>query len=342
MTKKEEKVSLFLAQTAKTVDPVIRKLLSFYVGKKFQDIIEYQINTGGKRIRPALAIASANLFGGKIKDVLYLAAGLEILHNYSLIIDDIIDNSTLRRGKPTVWAKFGRSIAQCIGIDWGAAIFQAANRSLCPVKISEIFAKTLKILVEGEISDVLFEQSGREDEPYIVKNRYRNVSEKNYLEMIGKKTAVLFQSCCEMGAISAGAKEKQIKTLKSYGFNLGVAFQIKDDILDIFGKEKKFGKEIGKDIREGKMGNAVISFACQEFSQKDKKEFSLIIRKNVISEKDIGRAIELIKKTKAEERAISYGERFVKKAKVNLSLLPQNEWNESLADICDLIMERGN
>jgi geranylgeranyl diphosphate synthase type I len=133
MTKKEENVGSFLAQTAKIVDPIIRKLLGLYIDKKYQDIIEYQINTGGKRIRPALFIASAKLFGGKTRDILYPAAGLEILHNYSLIIDDIIDNSVLRRGKPTAWAKFGRSIAQCIGIDWGAAIFQAANRSSYPV-----------------------------------------------------------------------------------------------------------------------------------------------------------------------------------------------------------------
>ncbi|MFA4998440.1 MAG: polyprenyl synthetase family protein [Candidatus Paceibacterota bacterium] len=342
MAKKEKKVGLFLAQTAKIVDPIINRLLNLCVGKKFQGMVKYQINTGGKRIRPALAIASAKLFGGKTRDVLYPAAGLEILHNYSLIIDDIIDNSFLRRGKPTVWAKFGRSIAQCIGIDFGAAIFQAANRSRYPVKTSEILAKTLKILVEGEISDILFEQSGRKDEPYVVKNRYRNVSEKRYLEMVGKKTASLFQSCCEIGAVSAGAKEKQIKALKNYGFNLGVAFQVKDDILDIFGEGQKFGKKIGKDIQEGKMANAIICFAYQEFSQKEKKEFSQIIRKGVISDRDIRRAIILIKKTKAREKAINYGERFIEKAKANLSLLPKNSWNRALVDLCDIVIEREN
>jgi len=332
----------FLAQTAKVVDPVIKRLLSLYVDKRFQEIVRYQVDTGGKRIRPALAMASTKLFGGKIKDALYPAAGLEILHNYSLIIDDIIDNSVLRRSKPTVWAKFGRSIAQCVGINFGAAIFQAANRSRYPVKMSEIFAKTLKILVEGEISDILFEQSGREDEPYVVKNRYRNVSGKKYLEMVGKKTASLFQSCCEIGAVSAGARGKQIRALKNYGFNLGVAFQIKDDILDIFGERKIFGKKIGKDIQEGKMGNAVIYFAYQEFSQKEKEEFSQIIRKGRISGKDIRRAIKLIKQTKAREKAVNYGEGFIKKARTSLRFLPKNKWGRTLADLCDLVSEREN
>ena len=319
MAKKGEKTSLFLVQTVKIIDPVIKRLLGLYVGKKFQDVVKYQINTGGKRIRLALAMASAKLFGGETRDILYPAAGLEILHNYSLIIDDIIDNSVLRRGKPTVWAKFGRSIAQCIGIDFGAAIFQAANRSRYSVRISEIFAKTLKVLVEGEISDILFEQSGRKDEPYVIKNRYRNVSEKKYLGMVSKKTASLFQSCCEIGAISAGAKEKQIKALKNYGFNLGVAFQIKDDILDIFGERQKFGKKIGKDIQEGKMGNAIICFAYQEFSQKEKKEISQIIRKNVVSDRDIRRAIILIKKTKAKKKLLIMGRGLLKKLELILS-----------------------
>ncbi len=342
MAKKEKRVSLFLAQTAKRIDPIINRLLGLYVGKRLQGVIRYQIDTGGKRIRPALAVASAKLFGGKTGGVLYPAAGLEILHNYSLIIDDIIDNSVLRRGKPTVWAKFGRSIAQCIGIDFGAAIFQAANRSRFPVEISEIFAKTLKILVEGEISDILFEQSGREDEPYVVKNRFKSISGGKYLEVVGKKTASLFRSCCEIGAISAGAKEWQVKALKNYGFNLGVAFQIKDDILDIFGEGQIFGKKIGKDIQEGKMGNAIIYFAHQEFSQRERKEFSRIIRRDVISSKDVRRAMALIKRTKAKEKAINYGGMFIKKARASLKGLPKNRWNKLLADLCDMIVEREN
>ena len=116
----ENELNLVLAKFRKIVDPVIKRVLISGVDKKFHDIVSYQISTGGKRLRPALAIISCLALGGKIKDVLYPAAGLEILHNYTLIIDDMIDNDQERRGKPTLWSKFGESIAQCVGIDYGS------------------------------------------------------------------------------------------------------------------------------------------------------------------------------------------------------------------------------
>ena len=175
--KAKKELDLFLKKTAKTIDPVIQELLESYTDKKFHELINYQISTGGKRFRPALTIISSKLFGGKIKNVLYPAASLEILHNCTLIVDDIIDHSELRRRKPTTWFKFGKSIAECMGLDYLAAAFEGANRSKEPAVISEIFARTLKTIMDGEIYDILFEQWGRKDEPYIVKNRYREITE---------------------------------------------------------------------------------------------------------------------------------------------------------------------
>ncbi|HDM31846.1 MAG TPA: polyprenyl synthetase family protein, partial [bacterium] len=243
---------------SKMVEKPMKEILGSFLERKFQKLAFYQISTGGKRLRPALSILSCQLLGGKIKDVLYPAAGIEILHNYTLIVDDIIDHSFLRRNQPTLWFKFGTSMAECLGMIYAASIFQAAQRSKFPSKINEIFALTLKKITQGEILDILFERAGRENEPYIFENRYFEISEKDYLKMVSQKTAALFEAACQVGGVSANGKKKEIQALRNYGFNLGIAFQIRDDFLDIFGEEKKFGKKIGKDIEERKGGNLLI------------------------------------------------------------------------------------
>jgi isopentenyl-diphosphate delta-isomerase type 1 len=339
---KKEKLNLALDRFSKIVDPTIKRILTTFVDKKFQQIVKYPVSTGGKRLRPALAIMSCLMLGGKLKDILYPAAGLEILHNYTLIADDIIDNSNLRRGKPTCWFKFGDSIAQCIEIAYGAAIFQAAVKSKKPVLISELFAKAIKSVADGEILDILFERGGREKERYVVKNRYRRIKERDYFEMISKKTAFLLQTSCQVGGIVAGAKEKELEALRKYGFNLGLVFQITDDILDIFGKEKEFKKKIGKDIEERKEGNIVILLALKELSPVDKKKFLKIMRKDKIDKKDIKEAMELIKKTNSQEKAHQLGKQFSQKAQNALKPLPKNKWNNILRGLADFILERKN
>ena len=329
-----------LNKCSKLVEPVICDLLNSRIDKKNREIAEYQILTGGKRLRPALAMISCQLLGGKETDALLPAAGLEIIHNYSLIVDDIIDNGTLRREKPTVWAKFGKSIAECVAIDYAAATLQAASLSKEPAKISEIFAKAMKTIVDGEILDILFERQGREGEPYVVENRYEDITEKEYFKMAGKKTAGLLEACCEAGGIVASAKEKQLEALKNYGYNLGIAFQIQDDILDIFGEEKTFGKKIGKDIIETKGGNLVILFALKNLPEKEKGRILEIMKNKKIENGDIKEAIELISQTNSRELAYRSGKKFINKAKKSLDLLPKNEWSEVLVNLADFVMER--
>ncbi len=330
----------FLGKYSKLVEPAILRLLSSFVDKKHQNLVKYQILTGGKRLRPALAIIFCQMLGGKIKDVLPAASGLEILHNYTLIVDDIIDKSRLRRGKPTVWAKFGKSIAQCVGVSYSAAVSQAAAKSKNPARTLEFFSKTLKTIMDGEILDILFEQSGREDEPYIIKNRYKNITEKDYFKMAGKKTASLFKACCEVGGIAAKAKKKQLAALRDYGFNLGIAFQITDDILDIFGKEKEFGKVVGGDIAERKLGNIVMLYALKEFDAQDRKKFLKLLRKEKINESDIKDAVQLIEGTQSRQKALLLAKKFTEKAKNSLKHLPQNNWNRLLRDIADFVVAR--
>ncbi|HMB66184.1 MAG TPA: polyprenyl synthetase family protein, partial [Patescibacteria group bacterium] len=296
--------------------------------------------SGGKRLRPALVLASGKMMGAREKDLLYPATGVEILHNSTLITDDIIDKSEVRRGRPTVWKKFGRSVAECVAMDYAATVFLAANRSPYSQEITEIYSRAFKTIWSGEILDILFEQKGREDEPYIIKNRFKNVSLNSYYKMAGKKTAVLFQGCCEIGGVCARAGEKDLQTLSEYGYNLGMAFQIRDDILDIFGEEKDFGKKIGKDIKERKLGNIVIFYALKNLSPADRKKIFRILEKKEIGEREIKEGIALIKKTPAHDQAFALGKKYITKAKNNLEKLPQNNWNKILLSLTDFVIER--
>ena len=340
MQNEKEEIKNIIEKWTELVDSKIQEILTFSVNKKFHELTNYQIKAGGKRLRPAFLFIACRLLGGNIKDATYPAAGVEILHNYTLIVDDIIDNSEIRRKKPTVWKKYGKDITECIGVIYSASILESAQKSKNPGPISEIFAQTMKVLIEGEIMDILFERFGREEEPFVLKNRYKTISKKDYLLMVRNKTAFLFGACCQIGGICAKGSKKDVETLKKYGTEVGIAFQIRDDILDIFGNEEKFGKEIGKDIKEGKGGNIVNIYALEELKPKDKKEFADILKKEEITEKDVKRSIELIKKTKAKEKSQKMAEYYIKKAKEELKLLPQNKWNKKLHLLADFIIKR--
>ncbi len=337
--KEKEKLEIYLKDIVEKVDPIIKILLELYINKKFYKLIDYQAFTGGKRLRPALTIACGKLLGGKMKDIVYPAAGLEVLHNSTLIVDDIIDHSELRRNKPTLWSKYGKSMAECLGLDYLAVAFEGANRSKKPKETSELFANTLKVIMEGEMMDVLFEQNGREAEAYVTKNRYHKIDKKEYYEMVGKKTAILFQSCCETGGINSEGSKKEIELLKDYGYNFGMAFQIRDDILDIFGDEK-LGKKIGGDIKERKLGNIVLLLAMKELSEKENQKILTIFNKKSMVRDNIEEIINLIKKTNSHEQADCLAQGFAEKAKESLKKLPNNKWNKLLEDLVTLSVHR--
>lgn len=333
---KKKRLDKFIERIKNTVDPAMEELLNHGAGRRFAEAVFYSVQTGGKRLRPALVFLSTSVLGGKEEDVVHLAAATEILHNYTLIIDDIIDNSDIRRGYPTVWKKWGMAFTECVGIHYSASIFRGPLKCPYPSETSLILADALQILVEGEIIDVLQEKRGRDDELFVKQNRYKKIEVEDSLEMMSKKTAELFKACCALGGVCANGKKEEIEHLEEYGFNLGMAFQVRDDILDIFGDEKKFGKKIGKDIEERKDGNIVILFAMQE----TKGELAEILARDSIKDKDIKEAIEIIKKTGARERAIFLCKNYVEKAKDSLYKLPKNEKRDIMEDVVDYLAER--
>ncbi len=330
----------FTNYCTKEVDPLINQLLYSYLGKRFWEVTAHQIKTGGKRLRPVFLLLSCKLLGGDIKEALYPAAAIEITHNYTLIIDDIIDNSKFRRGNLTVWNKFGTSIAECIGVHYSASIFEGALHCNNPLRVCKIMAETIKIVLEGEVLDILQERSGREEQMFIKENRYTEISLVNYIEMVAKKTAKMFQSSCEIGAICANANEKEINKLNDYGLNLGISFQIKDDILDIFGEENKFGKKIGKDIEERKGGNIVVLYALSLLEKGDSRKLKNILIKKKITESDIRKAVSLIKKSKAQEKAEQLAENYINKAVKDLNYFPESSYKNILLEFTNYITKR--
>jgi len=294
-----------------------------------KDIAEYAISTGGKRIRGNLVLLSCEAVGGKQRDALYAYGSIELFHYCTLIVDDIIDKGEIRRGNPTIIKKYGLSGTECVNFVFMSAAVEAANK--CGKPIVEILTRIAKVLSDGEMKDVLFEQYGR-DEPFYNENKFGKITLDDYYDMISKKTAELIKASCEMGAILGEGSKEQIEALKKYGYNLGMAFQLTDDILDIYGDEALFGKKIGKDILEHKLGNIVILLADSE------DLYTILLQDNP----DVEKAIEIINKTDAKKKAEAITKTYLEKAKDSIKDLPETDAKKILIEVVDLILERQN
>lgn len=201
------------------------------------DPLNYFMNLGGKRIRPLLTLMSVEMFGGQIKDAYPSALSIEFFHNFSLIHDDIMDDAPLRRNKETVHEKWNDNIAILSGDVLLVKAYQELQKheSHHLKDLITIFNKTAVDVCEGQQMDMDFETR-------------TDVSVLEYLEMIRLKTSVLLGAALQMGAITADATDSDQRLIYDFGVNLGIAFQIQDDILDLYGDPDKFGKQVGGDI----------------------------------------------------------------------------------------------
>lgn len=199
--------------------------------------IGYAMSQGGKRLRPFLALLGCELFDGNIEDVIPAAIGLEIFHNFTLLHDDIMDNAPIRRGMPTVYKKWGPNTAILSGDTMFVIAYENITRSHAEIlkDILTLFNQTAREVCEGQQLDMDFE-------------RLTNVTITDYLEMIRLKTAVLIAGSLKAGAIAARAPSSCSNKLYEFGINLGLSFQLMDDLLDTYGDEKIFGKKTGIDI----------------------------------------------------------------------------------------------
>jgi len=203
--------------------------------------IKYTLEAGGKRLRPALVLLSTNIFKEDISKAIPAATAIEIFHNFTLLHDDMMDNAVLRRGNPTVHKKYGENTAILSGDAMSILAFRYLGESpaLILPEILSLFTKTSLEVCEGQQYDMEFEERD-------------NVSVEEYIEMIRLKTAVLIACSLKMGSIIGNASDEEANLLYDFGINIGLAFQLQDDWLDVYGDPEVFGKKIGGDIRENK------------------------------------------------------------------------------------------
>lgn len=206
--------------------------------------IDYTLRLGGKRIRPTMLLMANALFGGDEKQVHNAALGIETFHNFTLLHDDLMDRSPLRRGQPTVYTKWNENTAILSGDTMFALAWRFFLRQPSPSlqEILQCFNETAIEVCEGQQKDMNFERMG-----------LANVSIGDYMDMIRQKTAVLLAGALKIGALYAGAPDNEVERLYAFGIHLGLAFQMQDDLLDGYGDTAVFGKKTGQDIRDNKI-----------------------------------------------------------------------------------------
>lgn len=221
-------------EICRTIEEALARLTFDQPPRSLFDPITYTLSLGGKRIRPALALMACDLFGGKNEDVLQPALGLEVFHNFTLLHDDLMDEADRRRDKPTVHKLWNPNVAILSGDAMLICAYQLVAKANDKA-ILELFSRTALEICAGQQYDMEFESRS-------------DVTEEEYLEMIRLKTAVLLACALKVGAMIGGASAADADALYDYGIHIGLAFQLQDDLLDVYGDPKTFGKNIGGDI----------------------------------------------------------------------------------------------
>ena len=247
--------------------------------------IDYTLRLGGKRIRPTLLLAANGLFGGNEEQVRDAALGIETFHNFTLLHDDLMDRSPLRRGQPTVYTKWGDNAAILSGDTMFALAWRYFLRQPSPrlQEILQCFNETAIEVCEGQQKDMNFENMTLDQ-----------VSLADYMDMIRQKTAVLLAGALKIGALYAGAPQSETTKLYDFGIHTGLAFQIQDDLLDGYGDTAVFGKKTGQDIRDNKKSYLPLA-ALKLGSAEQKKELAALFsaKDNMDEDKKVRRVLEL-------------------------------------------------
>lgn len=291
-----------------------------------QQVVNNFLSTKGKQIRPILVILSGKFFGEITDDVLYAGAAIELLHNASLIHDDVIDESKERRGVPTINHIWDNHIAVLMGDFFVSGALFCAQKTH-DFRIISTMGKLGRELSLGEIEQ-------------IDNARSHNMDEQTYLGVIRRKTASLFRSCVEVGGYAAKAPEKDLKNLMEYAELLGICFQIRDDIFDYF-DDKELGKPTGNDLREGKMTLPLI-YALSRTDATRHAEMVELSHKKQLTTDDINTLIEFAKAEGGIEYSYATMERFQAEAEKIISQYPESESISAFRRIFEYIIERRN
>ncbi|MBO8136836.1 MAG: polyprenyl synthetase family protein [Desulfotomaculum sp.] len=282
------------------------------------------LNAGGKRLRPAFALLSGKFYNYQLKSVLPLAVALELIHMATLVHDDVVDSALTRRGKPTVKAKWGNRISMHTGdLLFAKSLLMISKYEDKPL-VSKVLSKTSVKMCEGEIQQI--SSAYKSDQ-----------SIKDYLYRVQRKTALLIAASCQLGAVVCGAPREIYMRLRRYGYQIGIAFQVIDDILDMTADQVKLGKPIGGDLRQGIITLPVI-FALKNSSNREL--LVKLVEKRDKTEEEVRKAIELIRDCGGIKYSNNVVDRYINKAKKELENLPDIPAKRILVKIADFVKYR--
>ena len=291
--------------------------------KELYDATRHLHVAGGKRVRPLLCLLACDSVGSEPKSIIKSAIAVELIHTFTLVHDDMMDKDEVRRGVPSVHTLYGESTAILAGDLLFAKAFE-----VCDQRVTTILAKASVEICEGQQMDISFE-------------RKEYIPEAQYLEMIKKKTGVLLNAATISGAILGGGTEKEIEALSNYGSEIGMAFQIHDDVLGVIADEKNLGKPVGSDIVQGKK-NIIAIKAIDLLDDMDCERLTELLAKEKNSTGEIDEAITLFRKSGAIDYCSKKAKSFVNNAKNALDALEDSQARDDLRDIADFVIERGD
>ena len=321
-----EEIKSSFEEQLKQVDNHIKIKLSSHVDL-VGEMATHLMKTGGKRLRPLLTVCSSEMFGYKGNRHINLAACVELIHNATLLHDDVIDNSNSRRGFKTTNAIWGNKSSILAGDYLLSRCFEMMVNDGSE-EVLKILSSVSSEIAQGEIMQLQFEKQV-------------DMVEKNYLDIISAKTASLFGASMRVGGCINNRSKKEKEALESYGRNLGICFQITDDILDYFSREKIFGKKIGNDFKEGKITLPII-LLFQKSNSTEREMLNKFFAQNERSIQDFDQTLNLIKKYEIINICKKRADYFSNVASDSLSIFEKNFIVEKLQELSFYIVNRLN
>jgi octaprenyl-diphosphate synthase len=288
-------------------------------------LAEHLISAGGKRVRPLVTVAAARLVGRGGGPALGLAAAVEFIHTATLLHDDVVDSSAVRRGKVAAHLIWGGASSVLVGDFLFAGAFELMVES-GSMRALEVLARASRIIAEGEVLQLTAAHD-------------LNLSRETYLRIIESKTAELFAAAAEAGALVASADDAEAAALRSYGMNLGLAFQLIDDALDYGGSSEVLGKNAGDDFREGK-ATLPLLLAMGRTGAQEQGFWDRVIGRREQTEADFRRARELIVGTGALQDTVELACDYADAAKAALSTFAADEWRGAMEELADFTVSR--
>lgn len=310
----------------KAVDALILDRMQSPVGL-IPNLAQHLVGAGGKRLRPLLTVATAALCGYQGENHHKLAAAVEFIHSATLLHDDVIDESALRRGKKPANLIWGNSASILVGDFLFARAFNLMVETNSMEALG-ILSNASSIIAEGEVRQ-------------LAALRDMNMTEADYMAVIKAKTAALFAAATEVSPVIADRSETHRAALRDYGMKLGLAFQLVDDALDYGGMESALGKSVGDDFREGKMTLPVIR-SLKTADPEEKAFWKRVVVDHQQTDVDLETAVSYLRKAGALQSTMDLARQYSKEARQALMVFPENEWRNTLADLADFVVERIN